>query len=362
MEKIRILAINPGSTSTKISVFHGEEEVFTENIVHDYEELKKFKNVVEQEGYRYEAILRVLEAKGFSLDEIDVVAARGGITRPVKAGTYRINDLMLEDLRNAVGGEHASNVSAFIAQKISKEKGIPAFIVDPVSVDEMEDVARISGLEGIERKSLSHALNIRRVVYKVAGKHGKTPAELNFIVAHLGGGISIAAIRKGRMVDVESANCEGPFSPERTGGLPILELVDLCFSGKYTKDEIKRKLIQEGGIYSYLGTKDVKEVEERAKSGDKKAALILDAMVYQIAKCIGEMATVLKGEVDYIVLTGGIAKSDYICESISERVKFIAPVERVPGEEEMKALAEAACRVMAGNEEVLDYGEVKGDV
>ncbi|TYP58572.1 butyrate kinase [Thermosediminibacter litoriperuensis] len=356
MEKFRILAINPGSTSTKISIFHGEEEVFTENIVHDYEELKKFRNVIEQEGYRYEAILSVLAARGYSLDEIDVVVARGGILRPVKAGTYRINDLMLEDLRNAVAGEHASNVAAFIARRIGAEKGIPVYIVDPVSVDEMEDVARISGLDGIERKSLSHALNIRRVIYKVSEKLGKDPGELNFIVAHLGGGISIGAIRKGQMVDVESANCEGPFSPERAGGLPILEVVDFCFSGKYTKDELKKKLIQEGGVYSYLGTKDMREVEERARSGDKKAALILEAMVYQIAKCIGQMATVLKGNVDYIILTGGIAKSDYISECIAGRVKFIAPVERVPGEEEMKALAEAACRVMAGREKVLDYG------
>ncbi|MDN5332428.1 MAG: butyrate kinase [Tepidanaerobacteraceae bacterium] len=355
--RLRILAINPGSTSTKISVFHGEEEVFTENIVHDYEELKKFKNVVEQEDYRYEAILKSLRKKGFTLDQIDVVAARGGIMRPVKAGTYRINESMLEDLKNAVGGEHASNVSAFIAHRIAREKGIPAFIVDPVSVDEMEDVARISGLSGIERKSLSHALNIRRVVYKIAQELGKTPAELNFIVAHLGGGISIAAIERGRMVDVESANCEGPFSPERTGGLPVLELVELCYSGKYTKDEIKRKLIQEGGLYSYLGTKDVKEVEERAENGDKKAALLLDAMIYQIAKGIGEMATVLKGEVDFIVLTGGIARSERICDAIAERVKFIAPVRRIPGEEEMRALAEAACRVMEGKEEILCYGE-----
>ncbi|ADL08308.1 butyrate kinase [Thermosediminibacter oceani] len=356
MEKFRILAINPGSTSTKISIFHGEEEVFTENIVHDYEELKKFKNVIEQEGYRYEAILNALAARGYSLDEIDVVVARGGILRPVKAGTYRINDLMLEDLKDAVAGEHASNVAAFIAHRIGAEKGIPAYIVDPVSVDEMEDVARISGLDGIERKSLSHALNIRRVIYKVSEKFGKDPGELNFIVAHLGGGISIGAIRRGQMVDVESANCEGPFSPERSGGLPILELIDLCFSGRFTKDELKRRLIQEGGVYSYLGTKDIREVEERTRSGDKKAALILEAMVYQIAKCIGQMATVLKGDVDFIILTGGIAKSDYISECIADRVKFIAPVERVPGEEEMKALAEAACRVMTGREKVLDYG------
>jgi butyrate kinase len=352
-----ILAINPGSMSTKISIFDGENEVFTENIVHDYEELKKFKKVIDQQDYRYKAIINALKERGFSLDKINVVIARGGIMRPVRAGTYRINERMLEDLKNAVEGEHASNVSAFIAHRLAKEKGIPAYVVDPVSVDEMEDVARISGLCGIERKSLSHALNIRRVVYKIAQEVGKKPGELNFIVAHLGGGISIAAIEKGRMVDVESSNCQGPFSPERTGGLPILELVELCYSGKYTKEEIKRKLIQEGGLYSYFGTKDVREIEERAQNGDKKAAHLLDAMIYQIAKGIGEMAAVLKGKVDFIVLTGGIARSERICDAISERVEFIAPVRRIPGEEEMRALAEAACRVMKGEEEVLCYGE-----
>ncbi|MGB9839502.1 butyrate kinase [Thermovenabulum sp.] len=352
----RILAINPGSTSTKISVFEDHREILTENVLHDYEELKAFNKVIEQEELRYKAIKEALFKRGLNFSDFDVIAARGGILRPVRAGVYAINELMLSDLKNAVAGEHASNVAAFIAKRISENFDIPAYVIDPVSVDEMEEVARISGLAGIERKSLSHALNIRRVIFSTAEKYGFSFKEKNFIVAHLGGGISIAAVNKGRMVDVDSANCEGPFSPERAGGLPILELVELCYSGKYTKEEMIKKLIHEGGIYSYLETKDVKEVEERAKSGDNRARLILDAMIYQIAKTIGEMATVLKGEVDYIILTGGIAKSEYICEKIKERVGFIAKVERVPGEEEMLALAEAALRVINGKEKVQEYG------
>ncbi|MGB9812146.1 MAG: butyrate kinase [Thermovenabulum sp.] len=352
----KILAINPGSTSTKISLFDENKEIFTENIVHKYEDLKAFKNIIEQEEFRFNAIKKALEERGFSFSDLDAVAARGGILRPVRAGVYAINDLMLSDLKNAVAGEHASNVSAFIAKRISEAYNIPAYVIDPVSVDEMEDVARISGFSEIERKSLSHALNIRRVIFSIAEKYGFSYEEKNFIVAHLGGGISVAAVKKGRMVDVESANCEGPFSPERAGGLPILDLVDLCFSGKYTKEELKRKLIQEGGMYSYLGTKDVKEVEERIKKGDERAKLILNAMIYQISKTIGEMATVLKGEVDYIILTGGIAKSDYVSERIKERVGFIAQVERIPGEEEMLALAEAVIRVIKGMEKVREYG------
>ncbi|AYO31355.1 MAG: butyrate kinase [Thermoanaerobacteraceae bacterium] len=355
MKKFKILAINPGSTSTKISVFYDEMEVFSQNILHDYEELKKFESVLQQKDLRCEAVERCLKDNGYDIRDFDVVVARGGILHPVKAGTYDINHAMLEDLRNAAGGEHPSNVAAFMAVKIAGIADIPAFIVDPVSVDEMKPVARVSGFKGIERKSLSHALNMRRVAFRVAEELKRPLEELNFIVAHLGGGISIAAMEKGLLIDVESANCMGPFSPERCGGLPILDLVDLCYSGRYSRQELKRKLIQEGGVYSYLGTKDVREAIMRAESGDEEAALVLEAMVYQISKVIGEMASVLKGRVDRIILTGGIAYSELICRKIEERVGFIAKLEIVPGEEEMKALAEAALRVLTGRENIMNY-------
>lgn len=358
MENYKILAINPGSTSTKISVFHNNTEVHREDILHDHEELKKYENVIEQEDFRYDSITSSLEKGGHNLLDFSIVMSRGGMLRPMAAGIYEINEIMLEDFRNAIGGEHGSNVGAFIANKIKVEKGIPAYIVDPITVDEMTPVARVSGFKGIERKSLSHALNIRRVAFLCADKLNKNLNELNFIIAHLGGGISIAAMKQGKLIDVENANSLGAFSPERCGGLPFSEVIDLLDSGEYSSKELKRKLLTEGGIYSYLNTKDIREVEQRIKSGEEEARLILDAFIYQISKGIGEMATVLKGNVDKIIITGGIAYSDYVFEGLSENTSFISSIERFPGEAEMLGLAESAIRLLEKREIAKEYGEV----
>jgi len=356
MDNYTILVINPGSTSTKISVYSNEQEIFTNNIVHDYEEIREFKSPINQIDYRYEAIIKCLENHGYTINDFNAAVGRGGLLRPVKSGTYYINKQMLEDLMMAIGGEHPSNTTAFILDRISKEISVPVFIVDPPSVDEMIPLARISGFEGIERKSLFHALNIRSVMFRASEELGVNPNNKNYIIAHLGGGISIAAIYKGQIIDAESTNTMGPFSPERSGGLPIEDLIDMCYSG-ISKVDLKRKLLREGGVYSYLKTKDIKEVELLAQMGDPKAILILDAMVYQVAKVIGEMATVLKGEVNNIIITGGIARSDNVFKEIKERVGFIAEVKRYPGENEMLALASGAHRVLAGQEQALQYME-----
>lgn len=358
MKGYKILAINPGSTSTKISAFHDDEEIFKDEILHNHDDLKKFKKVIDQQELRYDSIVSGLEKAGHRLSDFSIIMTRGGILRPTESGIYEVNDTMLEDFRNEVGGEHASNVGAFIANRIRKEKEIPAYIIDPITVDEMIPEARISGFKGIERNSQSHALNIRRVSYLWSNKLNKDLDKLNFIVAHLGGGISIAALDQGKLIDVESANSLGPFSPERSGGLPIQNLIDLATSGEYSGGELKRKLLTEGGVYSYLKTKDMKEVEKRMESGDEEAKLILNAMVYQISKAIGEMATVLKGNVDRIIITGGIAYSDFVFDKIKENTSFIAKVERVPGEAEMLALKEAALRLLRKEEKAKVYGKV----
>lgn len=362
MENYKILTINPGSTSTKISVFHNNKELYRQDILHDHDDLKKFDRVIDQEDFRYKSIVHTLNKGGYILSDFSIIMSRGGMLKPVEAGSYEINENMLEDFTNSIGGEHASNVGAFIANKIRKEKGIPAYIVDPVTVDEMIPVARVSGFKGIERKSLSHALNIRRVAFSYADKLNKGLDELNLIIAHLGGGVSIAALRKGKLIDVENSNSLGPFSPERSGGLPFLEVIDLLDSEEYTGKQLKRKLLTEGGVFSYLNTKDIKEVRERRDAGDEEAGLILEAMIYQISKAIGEMATVLKGQVDRIIITGGIAHSDFIFERIVESTGFIAKVERLPGESEMLGLAEAALRLLRNEEVAKIYGEVATNV
>lgn len=356
MDNYTILVINPGSTSTKISVYSNEQEIFTNNIGHDYEEIREFKSPINQIDYRYEAIIKCLENHDHTINDFNAVVGRGGLLRPVKSGTYYVNKQMLEDLEMAIGGEHPSNTTAFILDRISEEISVPVFIVDPPSVDEMIPLARISGFKGIERKSLFHALNIRSVMFRASEELGVNHNNKNYVVAHLGGGISIAAIYKGQIIDAESTNTMGPFSPERSGGLPIEDLIDLCYSG-ISKVDLKRKLLREGGVYSYLKTKDIKEVELLAQMGDPKAKLILDAMIYQVSKVIGEMATVLKGEVYNIIITGGIARSDYIFKKIEERVGFIAEVKRYPGENEMLALASGAYRVLTGQEQALEYME-----
>ncbi|EMT38274.1 butyrate kinase [Thermoanaerobacter thermohydrosulfuricus WC1] len=351
-----ILVINPGSTSTKVAVFKDLESVFTETLRHDTKDLNSYKTIIDQFEFRTQAILNMLKEKGISLSEIDAIVGRGGLLKPIKSGTYIVNDKMVEDLRKAERGEHASNLGAIIAYILAKEYNIPAYIVDPVVVDELEDVARITGMPEIEKSSIFHALNQKAIARHLAADLNKKYEEVNLIIAHLGGGISVGAHKHGRVIDVNDAlNGEGPFSPERAGGLPVLDLVKLCYSGKYTYQEMKKKLIGQGGIVAHLGTNDVREVYKMIEKGDKKAELILDAMAYQTAKEIGAMAVVLKGHVDAVGITGGIAYNEDFVKRISERVKFIAPVYVYPGEDEMLALAQGAYRVLSGEEKAKMY-------
>lgn len=292
----------------------------------------------------------------FPLESLDAIIGRGGLLKPIEGGTYEINEAMLEDLKSGFRGEHASNLGGILAYDIAKDLNIRSFIVDPVVVDELQDVARISGLKGIERVSIFHALNQKAVARKHAKSLGKKYEELNLIVAHLGGGVSVGAHEKGKVIDVPNAlNGEGPFSPERAGGLPVGQLIELCFSGKYTKEEIKKMIVGNGGIVSYLGTNDAREVSKRIKEGDKEAELIYYAMAYQVSKEIGACAAVLKGNVDGILITGGIAYDEEFTSWIEERVKFIAPVTIYPGEDELAALAQGGLRVLKGEEEAKIY-------
>lgn len=352
-----ILAINPGSTSTKFAVYRGEQVVFKETIKHKDEDLIRFSTVAEQLDYRFGLLLKSLEDHQISLDQLDAVVGRGGFVKPLPSGTYIVDETMVEDVKTARYGEHASNLGAMIAYKLANQIQIPAYIVDPVVVDEMEDIARLSGIPELERKSHVHALNIKAVSRKVAKELGKPYEEFNFVVAHLGGGISVVAHKRGRIIDVNNANNEGPYSPERAGGLPAVQLVQLCFSGEYTEKELLTKLARQGGFYAYLGTKNAMEVEERAQQGDQKAKQVLDGMIYQIAKEIGTMAAVMDGEVDGVILTGGLSYSSYIVEHVTRKVKFIAPVYVVPGEEEIEALALGALRILSGEEKAKNYHE-----
>ena len=352
----KLLIINPGSTSTKIGVYEHENQILEETLRHSSQEIESYKTIFDQFEFRKEVILNVLKEKNFDVNELDAIVGRGGLLKPIEGGTYRVNDAMIEDLKIGVQGQHASNLGGIIANEIGKNLNIPAFIVDPVVVDEMKDIARISGMPEIKRKSIFHALNQKAVAKRYAKENNKKYEELNLIVTHMGGGASVGTHEKGKVVDVNNAlDGEGPFSPERTGGLPVGDLVKLCYSGKYTYEEMKKKISGKGGVVAYLNTNDFREVEERAEEGDKDARLIVDAFIFQIAKEIGKNAAVLCGKVDAILLTGGIAYSKVICEGIKEMVSFIAPVVRFPGEDELLALAQGGLRVLKGEEQGKEY-------
>ncbi|KXZ39022.1 butyrate kinase [Alkalithermobacter thermoalcaliphilus JW-YL-7 = DSM 7308] len=350
MSREYILVINPGSTSTKVGIFKGKENVIQKTLVHSSQELEKYEKLIDQYEFRKNMIIKWMEEEGYSTSQLIAVVGRGGLLRPMPGGTYKVTDKMIEDLRIGVQGEHASNLGGIIAKAIADMENIESYIVDPVAVDEFEDIARISGIPQITRRSLGHALNIKAVGRKVANSLGYKFEDMNMIVAHLGGGISIAPVKKGKNVDYNNANEMGPFSPERTGGLPVGDLAKMCFSGKYTFNEIKTKLRGKGGLVAYLGTNDAREVMKRIENGDEKAKLVFDAMAYQIGKEIGAMATVLNGDVKAIVITGGLAYSKYLTDYITDMVSFIAPVIVEPGEDELKALNEGALRVI-NNEE-----------
>jgi butyrate kinase len=352
----KMLIINPGSTSTKIGVYEDDKALLVETLRHQAEEIDKYETVFDQFSFRKEVILNVLKEKNFDITTLNAIVGRGGLLKPIVSGTYAVNEAMLKDLREAQRGQHASNLGAIIANEIAKELNVSAFIVDPVVVDEMDDIARISGMPEIERKSIFHALNQKAVAKRYAKENGKKYEEVNLIVAHMGGGVSVGAHKAGRIVDVNNAlDGEGPYSPERSGGVPIGDLVKMCFSGKYTIDDIKKKITGKGGFVAYLGTNNALEVEKAALAGDEKARLIHDAMGYQVAKEIGKCAAVLAGKVDAIILTGGMAYGKPMVNYIKERVDFIAPVVVYPGEDELLALAEGTVRVLKGEEQAKIY-------
>lgn len=356
--KYRVLAINPGSTSTKISVFDDDKELFIKTLRHDPAELDKVGSILEQDQFRKKLVLEAMEENNVDPKTLDAVVGRGGLVRPVEGGTYHITDRMLADLKDPSiwGRIHASNLGAFIARPIAEELNIPCFIVDPVTVDEFHPIARISGIPQIERKSLFHALNIRYTARRLAKDLNKDFHQMNMIAAHMGGGITVACINEGKVVDVNNALLGmGPFSPQRAGALPIGDVLDMAFSGEYTKKELQNMLTKTAGLMAYLNTDDGRVVYDRIEKGDEYAKTIFDAMIYQIAKEIGSYATISNGKVDAIFLTGGLAYGKYFTEELSNRVKFIAPVYIFPGEFEMEALTQGAVRILKGEEEARTY-------
>ncbi|KAF0994575.1 butyrate kinase [Geobacillus sp. TFV-3] len=363
-QKFRILTINPGSTSTKIGVFENERPLLEKTIRHEADVLRQYKTIADQYEFRKQTILQALDEEGINLSKLSAVCGRGGLLRPIEGGTYRVNETMLEDLRRGYSGQHASNLGGILAHEIASALNIPAFIVDPVVVDELDPIARISGFPLIERRSIFHALNQKAVARRVAKQLGKRYDELNLIVAHMGGGITVGAHKQGRVVDVNNGlDGEGPFSPERAGTVPAGDLVALCFSGEYYREEIMNMLVGGGGLVGYLGTNDAVKVENMIEDGDEKAKLVYEAMAYQVAKEIGAASAVLSGKVDAIILTGGLAYGKSFVEQITRRVQWIADVIVHPGENELQALAEGALRVLRGEEEEKVYpGEVVSPV
>ncbi|MBE6054620.1 MAG: butyrate kinase [Clostridium sartagoforme] len=351
-----LLIINPGSTSTKIGVFQGEKELFQETLRHSSEEIAKYDTIFDQMDFRKDIIVDVLKEKNFDLNSLAAVVGRGGMLKSMESGTYKVNDRMLEDLKIGVQGQHASNLGGMLANKIAGELNIPAFIVDPVVVDELEDVARVSGVPELPRVSKFHALNQKAVAKRYAKENGVKYSELSLIVVHMGGGVSVGAHKNGRVIDVNNAlDGEGPFSPERAGTVPVGELVKMCYSGKFTEKEVYSKIVGKGGYVAYLNTNDARDVLKLVEEGDKNAKLYFDAFIYQISKAVGEMATVLSGKVDRVILTGGIAYSDKVVEELKKRIGWISEITVYPGEDELLALAQGALRVMTGEEEVKEY-------
>ncbi len=352
----RILVINPGSTSTKIAVFDDREEIFKTTIRHSSEEVGKYNRIIDQYEFRKNLIVKALEDNKISINSLSAVVGRGGLLHPIPSGTYRVTEKMVDDLKKGVMGEHASNLGGIIAKSIADPLNIPSFIVDPVVVDEMEDVARFSGIPDIERISIFHALNQKAVARRAAEELHKKYEDVNLIVVHMGGGISVGAHKRGKVVDVNNAlNGDGPFTPERSGGLPVWQAIELALSGKYTKEQMKKRITGKGGIVAYLNTNNMLDVENRVKEGDKEVEQVYNAMIYQIAKEIGADAAALNGDVDAIVLTGGLAYDKQLVERLREKVSFIARIIVYPGEDEMQALRDGVLRVLNNEEEAKTY-------
>ena len=353
---IKSLIINPGSTSTKVGVFEDETLLFEETLRHPTEEIAKYASIIDQKDFRKQIILDFLKEKNCDVHSLDVIVGRGGLLKPIPGGTYAVSDELLADLKKGVQGQHASNLGGILAREIGDAIGKPSYIVDPVVVDELTDVARISGMPELPRRSIFHALNQKAVARRYAKEHGTTYEALNLIVIHMGGGVSVGAHSKGKVVDVNNIlDGEGCFSPERSGTVPVGDLVKMCFSGKYTQQEIYKKICGNGGFNAYLHTNDARVVEKMVKEGSAEAKLVQDAFYYQIAKDAGAMAAVLCGKVDQIILTGGIAYDPYTLEVLQKYLGFIAPITVYPGEDELLALAQGGLRVMTGEEEAKVY-------
>lgn len=355
-ERFRILAVNPGSTSTKVSVYENEDPLFVEIARHTRGELDACGSILGQRDLRLHFILDTLHKKEIPLETIDVVVGRGGLVEPIDSGVYVINENMISDLTHSDAAAHASVLGGLIAYDIGQQLHIPAYVVDPIVVDELDQYAKLTGFPGIERRSIFHALNQKAVARRCAASMGEPYENCRFIVAHMGGGITVGAHRYGRVIDVNDALFgEGAFTPERTGSIPALPLIELCFSGAYTQQELKDIVTKKGGMTAYLGTNDLRKCEKLIKEGDEYAALVLESMAYQVSKEIGAMTAALEGRVDAIILTGGLAHSTRFTGAIKQRVGLIAPVKVYPGEDEMMALVDGALRVLRGQATAVEY-------
>lgn len=353
---IKSLIINPGSTSTKLGVFEDETLMFEETLRHSTEEISKYDSIFAQKDFRKDIILSFLKDKGVDVNSFDVIVGRGGMLKPIPGGTYAVTDALLEDLKIGKQGQHASNLGGILAREIGDSIGAPSYIVDPVVVDELMPIARYSGVPELPRKSVFHALNQKAVAKRYAKEIGKPYTDLNLIVVHMGGGVSVGAHQNGRVVDIFNAlDGDGAFSPERAGGVPSGALIRMCFSGEYTEAEVYKKIVGNGGFNAYLNTNDMRDVAKMINEGDAHADEVREAFIMQVAKDIGSMACVLNGQVDQIIVTGGIAYNKDVVEKIKKRAGFIAPFTVYPGEDELLALVQGALRVMNGEEEVMKY-------
>ena len=353
---VKSLIINPGSTSTKIGVFEDETLLFEETLRHSTEEISKYATIFDQKDFRKNIIIDLLKSKEFDVKSLGMVVGRGGMLKPIPGGTYACTDALVKDLEVGVSGQHASNLGGILAREIADEIGVPSFIVDRVVVDELMPIARYSGVPELPRVSIFHALNQKAVAKRYAKETGKKYEDLNLIVVHMGGGVSVGPHKNGKVIDIFNAlDGDGAFSPERSGAVPVGALVKMCFSGEYTQAEVYKKLVGNGGFNAYVGTNDMRDVEKMVNEGNEKAAEVRDAFILQMSKNIGAMATVLEGKVDQIIVTGGIAYDKYVVAKLKERCEWIAPFTVYPGEDELLALVQGGLRVLNGEEEAKNY-------
>ena len=350
------LIINPGSTSTKIGVFEDENLLFEETLRHTTEEIARFDKIVDQKDFRKELIVNLLKEKDFDINSLDFVVGRGGMLKPIPSGTYEVSPELLHDLEIGKQGQHASNLGGILAKEIADSIGVPSYIVDPTVVDEMMDIARYSGVPELPRVSVFHALNQKAVARRYAKEVGKPYEELDLIVVHMGGGVSVGPHKHGKVIDIFNAlDGDGAFAPERAGAVPVGALIRLCYSGKYTQAEAMKMVVGNGGFNAYVNTNDMRDVDKMVKDGDKEAEKVRDAFILQMSKDIGSMACVLEGKVDQIILTGGIAYDKVVVEGIKKRCGWIAPFTVYPGEDELLALCQGGLRVVNGEEKAKEY-------